>query len=64
MIIDCSLLFDAIQTVKQQPYWLAGMILILDIPVENKYKLGKLLLKSEEVFDFFLERLYGGGNVS
>lgn len=63
MVIDCSMLFDYIKKRKNQ-YWIAGMILILDIGVESKYKLGKKLLKNDEVFDFFVERLFGGGNVS
>jgi hypothetical protein len=57
------MLFDYIKKRKNQ-YWIAGMILILDIGVESKYKLGKKLLKNEEVFDFFVGRLFGGGNVS
>lgn len=63
MVIDCSMFFDAIRK-KKNEYWLAGMILILDISTESKYKIGNKLLKNDEVFDFFVERLYGGGNVS
>lgn len=59
MVIDCELLFDAIQTANKQPYWLAGMILALDISQSGKYKLAKQLLKKQGVFNWFLIRLYG-----
>lgn len=62
MLIDCELLFDAIQKSDSKPHWLAGMILILDVSQDTKYKLGKLLLKDEEVMKWFLTELYEGDN--
>lgn len=58
-IIDCKLLFDAIRN-KEDEYWKSGMILTLDIPLRNKYNLGRIILKNKKVFDWFTYKLFKG----
>ena len=61
MIINSIPLFDAIRNNKDD-WWKGAMILLLNVPVENKYKLGEMIIKNESAFNWFLSKLNGGDN--
>lgn len=61
MIINSLALFDAIRNNKDD-WWKGAMILLLNVPVENKYKLGEMIIKNESAFNWFVNKLNGGDN--
>lgn len=55
-VIDCKMLFDAIKENRNR-FYIANLILMLDIGYESKIKVAKHLIKEEDGFDWFMEQL-------
>lgn len=62
-VIDCQMLFDAIRE-KRNRYWVANVILMLDVGYEAKIRVAKHLLKDKDAFVWFMEQLEEDENES